>query len=579
MSIYSQQPWLKHYDPEVPLRLEQRSRCLGELLPETARRFPQLDAITLAVSAAGRVFTSSLSFQRLNDLVERCAASLQRLGVERGDRVALYLPNCPQFAIGYCAALRIGAIAVPFNPLYAAREVEHQLADCGATVMIALSPYYDLVKQVQPRTALRRVVVTRIKDYFGPLLWSLYTLTKERREARAHLAAGDLRWDELLRPGAPTPVAVDENDTAVLLYTGGTTGVSKGVELTHRNLVVNAEQNRAWARLQPGVEKALTALPLFHAFGLTCGLNLGLLLGGTVILVPNPRDFEGLCRIIHRLRPTAFPAVPTLLVAIGNLPRLARYDLRSIRLCPCAGSPLAPAVQRAFTERTGVPVIEGYGLTEAAPTTHGNPVGACRPGTIGLPYPGTAARIVDLETGTRELELGADGEWTEPGELLVRGPQVMKGYWNRPQETAQVLRDGWLHTGDIAQMHRDGYFRIVDRKKDMIIRSGHNIYPAEVEAVLLEHPAVLEALVVGQPDALHGELVKACVVLRPGADLDAATLTAFCGDKLARFKVPSIVEFRGELPKSAVGKPLRRSLRSEPDPSAAESERPAAGAP
>jgi long-chain acyl-CoA synthetase len=287
-----------------------------------------------------------------------------------------------------------------------------------------------------------------------------------------------------------------------------------------------------------------------------------MLAGVTQILFPNPRDTRGLALTIHRLRPTIFPVVPTLLVGLASLPDIARFDLRSLRVCPCAGSALAPAVQRVFAERTGVDVFEGYGLTEASPVTHGNPPhGENRRGTVGLPYPGTLARVVDLATGEQDAPF--DGDWTQPGELLVRGPQVMKGYWNRPEESAAVLRNGWLHTGDVAQMHRDGYFRIVDRLKDMIIRGGLNIYPAEVEAVIAAHPEVLEALVIGVPDPALGELVKAFVVPRPGASLTPERLLAFCRENLAKYKVPTAVEFRAELARSAVGKPLRRALRDE----------------
>ena len=556
-------PWLAHYGPGVPASVEHAPRCLHELLGDAVRRHPEREALVFAVPAVGRLVTSSITFRRLGYLVERFAASLQRLGVREGDRVAISLPNCPQFVIALLGAARAGAIAVPFNPLYSAREVGYQLLDSGATTMVVLDRFLPLVRTTRHGPRLERVIVTSIKEHFPLPLRLFYTLTREIREQPPRAGAGELRFRDLLGPGGPpAPIAITEEATAVLLYTGGTTGVSKGVELTHRNLVVNAEQNRAWAGVGDGVDRTLVALPLFHAFGLTCGLNLGLLAGATQILAPNPRDTRGLVATIHRLRPTIFPVVPTLLVGIASLPDLARFDLGSIRVCPCAGSPLAPAVQRAFTERTGVKVSEGYGLTEAGPVTHGNPpFGEIRPGTVGLPYPGTLARIVDLETGSSELFF--DGEWSRPGELLVSGPQVMKGYWNRLEETALQVRDGWLHTGDIAQMHRDGYFRIVDRLKDMIIRGGLNIYPAEVEAVIAEHPEVLEALVVGIPDPSLGELVKAFVVPRPGASLTAERLLAFCRENLAKYKVPTAVEFRAELVRSAVGKPLRRALREE----------------
>lgn len=561
-----ERPWSKHYDPGVPARLDYPKVGLHDLLPRSAQRFPDRDALVLAVHAAGRVFTSRTSYRALDGLVERCAGSLQRLGVAKGDRVALYLPNCPQFVVAYCAALRVGAIAVPFNPLYSPREVEYQLSDCGAKVMVALDRFYPNVQKVRARTRLERVVVTSVKEHFAPLVKLLYWAKQGRKEAVRSLGEKDLRWPSLVAPGAPaTPVHAAEDDTAVLLYTGGTTGVSKGVELTHRNLVCNAEMNRAWAKMEDGRHVTLGALPLFHAFGLTCGLNLSLLSAGTLVLVPNPTDLPGLAKTMHLLKPTIFPVVPTMLVGLSNLPEFERLDVASVVVSPCAGSPLAQAVQRTYEQKARYRVMEGYGLTECAPVAMGNPVyGENRSGTIGVPYPDTEARIVDLETGTKDMPFEDGGEWTEPGEIVVRGPQVMKGYWNAPEATANQLKDGWLHTGDVGQMHRDGYFRIVDRLKDLVIRSGMKVYPAEIEKVLAEHPKVREVLVIGVPDPTRGELVKAFVVARP--DLAPPTeeeILAFCRENLARYKVPSAIEFRLSLPKSAVGKPLRRLLREE----------------
>jgi long-chain acyl-CoA synthetase len=558
-------PWLAHYEEDVPHHLEHRPLCLHELLPEAARQFPGRAALICAVHAAGHVFHSEMKYLELQGAAERFAASLLRLGVAKGDRVGIFLPNCPQFVIAYLAAARVGAIAVPFNSLYSAREVEHQLKDCGAKVMVALSRFYPIVQKVRARTSLEKVIVARIDEHFPPVLKILWALTGGRKEPRLRLSPGDVLFRELLVPGeAPKPVEVHEDDTAVLLYTGGTTGVSKGVELSHRNLVTNARQNEAWGKIQPGREVTLVALPLFHAFGLTCGLNLGVLGAATMVLVPNPTDMRGVARIAHRFQPTIFPVVPTFLVGIGSLKEIARYDLRSVRVCPCAGSPLAPAVQRSFIEKTGIQVAEGYGLTEAAPVVMGNPpCGENRHGTTGTPYPDTEARVVDFETGTRDAIFEEGSEWSEPGEMIVRGPQVMKGYWNRPEDTAAQLKDGWLHTGDVAQAHRDGYFRIVDRLKDLIIRSGMKIYPAEIEAVLHEHPKVREVLVIGIPDQTRGQLVKAFVVARPDTRPTEEELLAFCRENLAKFKVPAAIELRESLVRSAVGKPLRRALREE----------------
>lgn len=555
-------PWLKHYDSDVQPDIPYSGKCLPELLPETAARFPRRKATVFPIAVGGRLFVSSLSYSQLQRKVEAFAASLQNLGMRKGDRLAIYLPNCPQFVIAYLASIRIGAIAVPFNPLYSAREAEEQFRDCGAKIVVVMDRFYPLIRQIKENTALKKVIVTRIKEHFPPILWALYTLGKERKQPRLRLEKGDILFKTLLGSKSPRPVTVHEDDTAILLYTGGTTGVSKGVELTHRNLVINAEQNRAWAKMEPGSDITLAAVPLFHAFGVTCCLNLGMLNGATLLLIANPTDIHGLLLTIRRYRPTVFPVVPTMLVGISNFPNIAQYDLRSIRVCPCAGSPLAPAVQRTFIERTGVQPAEGYGLTEAAPVTMGNPpFGENRHGTIGLPYPGTLARVVDIQTGTQDMPF--NGEWTEPGEIIVKGPQVMKGFWRRPLESAAQLRDGWLHTGDIGQMHRDGYFRIIDRLKDLIIRSGMKIYPAEVEAVLHEHPKVLEALVIGIPDEVRGELVKAFVVPRPDTLVTEEEILDFCHQNLARYKVPSSVAIRSALRKSAVGKPLRRALREE----------------
>jgi long-chain acyl-CoA synthetase len=554
--------WLKHYEAGVPHCVKTPEITLQELLPMAAEKYPERSALVLVMAAAGRLFSYPVSYRRLKRDVDHFAASLQGLGVGPGDRVALYLPNCPQFVIAYLAAIRAGAIVVPFNPLYSAREAEYQLKDCGAEVAVVLDRFFPLVDGVRKKTDLRHVVVTRIKEYFPPLLWALYTLTKERKLTKFRLDPEDQWFQDMLGEGEPLPVRVEREDTAVLLYTGGTTGISKGVELSHRNLLVNMEQNRLWAGIRDGVEIALAAVPLFHGFGLTCCLHLGLRTGATILLAPNPADTAGLVRAIEQHRPTIFPVVPTFLISIAGYPGIERRDLRSVRVCPCAGSPLAPAVQREFIERTGVRPVEGYGLTEAGPVTHGNPpFGDDRHGTIGLPYPGTEARVVDFETGRSDMPF--EGEWTRPGEIIVRGPQVMKGYWHRPQETAAQLRDGWLHTGDIGQLHRDGYFRVVDRLKDMIIRSGLNIYPAEVEAVLHEHPKVLEALVIGIPDPLRGEQVKAFVVPRDGMELEEEEVLAFCRRNLAKYKVPAAVEIRAGLRHSAVGKPLRRALREE----------------
>ncbi len=554
-------PWLEHYESRVPRHIDHQPSTLGEVFAVTAGRHPDRPALIFPIHAASRLFSSTITYGRLRELVDRFAAGLSRVGVIRGDRVALFMPNCPQFVIAYLATVRLGGIAVPCNPLYSAREAEYQFNDCGAKVAVVLDRFYPLVTRARERTLLSTVVVAPVKEYFTPALWLLYTLTAGRKQPKVRLAEGDLWFKSLLTPGTPPPALADADDTAVLLYTGGTTGISKGVELTHRNLLVNAEQNRAWASLGEEGEVSLAALPLFHAFGLTCCLNLGLLIGAATILVANPTDSTALLETIRKHRPTIFPVVPTLLSALLNHPRIDRYDLTSVRVSPCAGSPLPVSLQEEFIARTGMRPVEGYGLTEAAPVVAGNPpFGEDRHGTIGLPYPDTDLRVIDPESGAT---MPFDDDWTLPGEIVVRGPQVMKGYWNRPDETAGQMIDGWLRTGDLGQMHRDGYFKVVDRLKDLIIRGGMKVYPAEVETVLHEHPKVLQALVIGVPDPLRGELVRAFVVPRPGVAVGEAEILEHCSQNLAKYKVPSTVEFRPELPKSAIGKPLRRLLREE----------------
>lgn len=560
-------PWLAFYEPQVPEHIDYPKISLYEMFARTAREYPDRPATIFATAAVGQLFSSVLTYGELATLVDRFAAALQRLGVKKGDRVGIFLPNCPQFVIAYYAIARIGGIVVPFNPLYAAREVEHQLNDSGAEVILVLSRFYPLIKQVRARTALRHVIVTNIKEYFPGFLKLLFTVARERKEGHRVSVEGDAdtRWfQELLQPAQPAPVEVSSQDTAILLYTGGTTGVSKGAELTHYNQVCNAEMCQAWVNGRMGQEVVLAALPLFHTFGMTCCLNLGILGAASMVLTANPRDTKGILMAIQEHRPTLFPGVPMLYVSINNHPDVGKYDLKCIRACISGGAPLPVEVQQTFQRITGARLVEGFGLTETSPVTHSNPLsGDNRIGTIGLPFPDTLARVVDVETGKKDMRFEKGEEWTQTGELILQGPQVMRGYWNRPDETAQQLRDGWLFTGDIAQMHKDGYFRIVDRKKDMIIRGGFNIYPADIEEVLYEYPKVQEAMVVGIPDKLHGEIVKAYIVLKQGETTTEAEVLEYCRQHLAKYKIPSAVEVRAELPKSAVGKLLRRILRDE----------------
>jgi long-chain acyl-CoA synthetase len=551
-----EKPWLKHYEPQVSHTLEYPQRPLHSNLEQSAHKHPEATA-TIFLDA-------KLSYAELNKLADRFAAALQQLGVRKGDRVAIYVANCPQFVIGYYGALKAGAIAVTFNPLYAAREVEHQLKDCGAEFLLAMSRFYPIVQQVRPRTALKHVIVTNIKEYFPPLTRLLFTLFREKKDGhRADISShANTYWFQRLlssAPAKPSPVQVQPGDTACLLYTGGTTGVPKGAELTHANLMSNAVMCKAWLHdAREAKEVTLAALPLYHSYGMTACMNQSVYLAGAMVLIPDPRDLSGLMKNVNKHHPTLFPGVPTMYVAFNNFPDIDKYDVSSIRACISGAAALPVEVQRRFQELTGGRLVEGYGLSEASPVTHGNPAfGQNKIGTIGLPWPDTEAKIVDLETGRVEMPLG------EAGELVIRGPQVMKGYWNMPEETAIALRDGWLYTGDIARMDDEGYFQIVDRKKDMIIAGGFNIYPRDVEEVLYEHPKVKEAVVAGIPDPYRGETVKAYIILKEGETATEEEIIQFCKGEIARYKVPTAVEFRAELPKTIIGKILRRMLVEE----------------
>ncbi|MDR7612346.1 MAG: long-chain fatty acid--CoA ligase [Armatimonadota bacterium] len=547
----AERPWLRFYEPGVPPTLTYPSIPVHALLDDTAARFPDRPATVF--------FGATLTFRRLQDLSIRFAAGLAALGVRPGDRVSLHLPNCPQFLIAYYGALRVGAVVVPFNPLYVEREIEHQLTDSGAEVAVTLDLLYPRLEAVRSRTRVREMVITRIHDYFPPLLRALYPLRAWREGHRVRVPAGPAirRFADLLEAGRPAPaVAVDPAQTAVLLYTGGTTGVPKGAMLSHRNLVSNVLQARAWfTRLRPGQDTTLAVIPFFHSYGMTAAMNFSVSTGTRLVLLPR-FQVDMVLQAIARYRPQIFPGVPTIYTALISHPQVRRYDLRSISACISGAAPLPVEVQTRFEELTGGRLVEGYGLTEASPVTHANPLfGTRKAGSIGIPFPDTDARILD-DAG-RTLPPG------EVGELAVRGPQVMQGYWNRPDETAQVLREGWLLTGDMARMDEDGYFYIVDRKKEMIITGGLNVFPREVEEVLYTHPAVLEAAVVGTPDPYKGEVVKAFVVLRPGARATAEEIIEHCRRHLAPFKVPRAVEFRPQLPKSLIGKILRRVLAEE----------------
>ncbi|MBI5302294.1 MAG: long-chain fatty acid--CoA ligase [Chloroflexi bacterium] len=565
-------PWLSSYEPAVRPNLEYPPVPMHQFLEDSASKYPDRAATifgNVVHQLGGALMDAKMSYRQLNDLANRLANAFIAMGIKQGDRVAIFLPNCPQYPITYYAILKAGAVVAPNNPLYVARELEHQLNDAGAETIVCLSRFYPTVQAVRAKTKLKNVIVANIKEYFPPVLKTLFSLAVEKKEGhRVTLDPGDKWFQDVLAsaPATKPNVTVKPEDTAVLLYTGGTTGVSKGAEITHKNLVANTLQTRAWMTgSREGQDAIMTALPLYHSYAMTVCMNFGIAIGATLILIPNPRELEHVLKSIDRHQPTMFPGVPTMYVAINNFKDLAKYNVRSIKACISGAAGLPVQVQQKFQELTGARLVEGYGLSEATPVTHANPIfGENRIGTIGLPWPDTLCKLMDIETGTKEVPIG------EPGELAIQGPQVMKGYWNKPQETANTLRNGWLYTGDIAVMDEQGYFKIVDRKKDMIIVGGFNVYPRDVEEVLFKHPKVLEATVAGIPDPKSGQRVKAYVVLKPGQTATVEELMAFCKENLTGYKRPSVIEFRDSLPKTMVGKVLRRYLVEEDQKKAAQ---------
>jgi long-chain acyl-CoA synthetase len=555
-------PWLDHYPPDVPASLAPYpDESLFSLLQNAAAGFGNRTAIAF--------FGRHITYAQLLAEVERCSAVLVGLGVRRGDRVGLLLPNCPEYVIAFYACQRIGAIAVGNNPLYTERELEHQLKDAGVSVVIVLDQVYARFGAVRDAVGVREVIGVRLNRYMGFPLNVLAPL-KFRREAKAEghwpFVPPDhpMRWwhDVMKEAGPVPPVArVDPvADVAALLYTGGTTGLSKGAMLSHRNLVANAMQASAWLSVvRPGEGGLLACLPFFHSFG-TLAMNFGVSKAAKLVVVPR-FDMKMVLKAIAKERPTLVPGVPRMFLAMGESPLLTKFDLTSVQAAISGAAPLPLAVAQRFEERAGTGrVVEGYGLTECSPVTHANPlVGERREGSIGMPLPDTDVKLVDLEDPDRVVAQG------DPGEMCVRGPQVMLGYWNRSEATALMVRDGWLHSGDVAIMDPDGYFRIVDRIKDMILVSGFNVYPSEIEETLYRHPKVSKVAVVGLPDAVTGERAKAFIVLQDGASATADEIVAWCRDEggLTGYRVPKDIEFRDSLPETLIGKVLRRVLQEE----------------
>lgn len=461
----------------------------------------------------------------------------------KGDRVAIMLPNCPQYVISYYGILQAGAIATQLNPMLVGKELEYILADSGAETIVIYEPLLPVLNQIMANTSVKRVIKVNL----------------EGRVTKNNMATD---FDGFLKQATKSPDAVAINaseDVAILQYTGGTTGRSKGAMLTHRNLLANVMQSYEYFKdaIKPGEERFLTVIPLFHVYGMTSCMNLSIYTGVMSIMLPR-FDVEEVLQTIKDVQPTSFPGVPTMYIALINHPKVSEFGLDSMEICNSGSAPMSKEILRFFEEKTGAKILEGYGLTESSPTTHSNPYfGTRKPGSVGIVFPSTDYKIVDLADGTVELPAG------EVGEIIIKGPQIMKGYWNMPEETGHALRNGWLYTGDIAYMDEDGYLFIVDRKKDLIIASGYNVYPRDVEEILYEHPAVQEAVVVGIPDPYRGESVKAVVVLKESQDCAEEELIAYCRENMVAYKAPRVIEFRKELPKTNVGKILRRKIRDE----------------
>jgi long-chain acyl-CoA synthetase len=544
-----EKPWLKFYEPGTPEEIDIPDIPLHKLLENSAADFPDNTACVF--------LGNERTYSQVNEDANRLAAALHKIGIKQGDVVALLLGNMPQFPVAFFGALKAGAILTLVNPLYQPPEIQFQLTDSGAKAIIVIDIMHDNYVKIRENTPVKHTIVTTMADAFPGMRVSF-----ELPDVEGYHLYGELL--EKSEPKSPE-IKLDPKETpAVLQYTGGTTGVPKGAILTHRNLIANAHQCASWIPFVKRGERrpTLAVLPFFHVFGLTVALLNTTLLAGPVILHPRP-DFDQILRDIPKYEVEFFPGVPTIYSALINRPDIEEHNLSSVTACLSGAAPLPMAVAKRFEEMASANLVEGYGLTEASPVTHCNPIQEKPPfdkkreGSIGIPMPNTLAKIVDIDTGEKDLPAG------QIGELVIQGPQVMKGYWHRPEETAHQIRDGWLFTGDIAKMDEDGYFYIVDRAKQMIDRAGFKIYPREVEEVLFQHPKVADAAVIGVPDKSRGETVMAFVVLKQDETVTVEDLKAFCKDKLAYYKRPEFIEFRDELPKSMVGKTLRRVLQEE----------------
>ncbi|MFC5712324.1 long-chain fatty acid--CoA ligase [Thalassorhabdus alkalitolerans] len=539
--------WLKHYAEDIPHEVDIPEISIPDMLQDTVRKYGEKEALSF--------YGQTMTYKELQYRTSAFASALQEKGIKKGDRVAIMLPNCPQYVISYYGILTAGAVVTQVNPMLVGRELTHILNDSGARVLVIYKDLLPVLEKVQDSLSLEKVVTVDLKGKEGS--------EEEDYIPFSHFLASGT---DKVEPPKINP----EEDTAVLQYTGGTTGRSKGATLTHRNLIANLTQTYEFFKhdLKKGEERYLTVIPLFHVFGMTACMNLSVYSGSLSVMLPR-FELEEVLETIKREQPTSFPGVPTMYVALNSHPEAESYGIDSIKVCNSGSAPMPLELMRSFENKTSSTILEGYGLSETSPTTHVNPsFGERKPGSVGIPLPSTECKIVDLGEGTKELKAG------ETGEVIIKGPQVMKGYWNMPEETTIALRNGWLYTGDIGKMDEDGYLYIVDRKKDLIIASGYNIYPRDIEEVLYEHEAVQEAVAVGIPDKYKGEAVKAVVVFKDGKSATEEELISFCRQNMAAYKVPSYIESRQQLPKTNVGKILRRAIKEEARKQAAEKQSP-----
>ena len=551
----SEKVWLSSYPEEIPHTLDIPAIPVQQFLTQAYEEVPN----KIGLHFMGKEMT----YKELYESAMKFANYLRSLGVEKGDRVAIMLPNCPQAVIAYYGTMYVGGIVVQTNPLYTERELQYQMADSGAKVILVMDILYPRTMKIIKETSLENVIVTGIKDYLPFPKNLVYPFIQKKQygfSVKVEHSGTNHLFTEIMKSASTSPIEVDfdfEEDLALLQYTGGTTGFPKGVMLTHKNLISNTTMCDAWMyRCNKREETILGILPFFHVYGMTTVLILSVMQQGKMVLLPK-FDAEQALKTIDKQKPTLFPGAPTMYIGLLNHPDLSKYDLSSIKACLSGSAPLPLEVQESFEKISGGRVVEGYGLTETSPVTHANPIWENRiNGSIGLPWPNTDSVI--LRSG--EAEILPPGEI---GEIAIKGPQVMKGYWNRPEDTAMTFNDGWFLTGDLGYMDEKGYFYVVDRKKDMIIAGGFNIYPREVEEILYEHEAVQECVVAGIPDPYRGETVKAYIVLKEGKSVTEKELNEFCRKNLAAYKVPRFYEFRNELPKTAVGKILRRTLVDE----------------